>query len=212
VVLADFVQLTPERSVTVTADPYRPGHLRVVVSGLAPQGPAPHFKGQPATIAQIYRPTVITVTVQERDPAVQSDLGWRDATVILCNDNPPSCLVDKTDHTCDALCDPSIKGDLARRNLKEGTFAVCIEYNGLTPKNPDLALWAGNIYFSQPLKPNQYRLLIREYEFISADYTIKEEQGNEPLFKQPGRLIFAETILLDEAMLNTPPFTARQND
>ncbi len=61
VVLSDFVQLTPDRSAVVTADPYHPRRLRVAVSGLAPRGPVP---------------TRITVTVQQRNAGVQSDLGW----------------------------------------------------------------------------------------------------------------------------------------
>ena len=39
VVLADFAQLTPDRSVLITVDPGAPRQLRVVVSGVAPIGP-----------------------------------------------------------------------------------------------------------------------------------------------------------------------------
>ncbi|HMN59952.1 MAG TPA: hypothetical protein PJ988_06280, partial [Anaerolinea sp.] len=46
-VLADYIQLTPERSALLTADPYHPRRLRLTVSGPAPAGPDPGG-GQPA--------------------------------------------------------------------------------------------------------------------------------------------------------------------
>ncbi len=39
VVLADFAQLTPDRSAMVTSDPHHSRTLRVVLSGVAPRGP-----------------------------------------------------------------------------------------------------------------------------------------------------------------------------
>ena len=70
VVLADFAQLTPDRSAMVTCDPHHPRRLNVVVSGVAPVGPSPGASG---------RATQITVRVQERDPQLPGELGWRDA-------------------------------------------------------------------------------------------------------------------------------------
>jgi hypothetical protein len=63
VVLADFAQLTPDRSAVVTSDPYRPRTVNVVVSGVAPRAPSRNR---------------VSVRVQNRDPAVETDLGWRD--------------------------------------------------------------------------------------------------------------------------------------
>jgi hypothetical protein len=71
VVLADFAQLTPDRSAIVTSDPYRPRSVNVVVSGVTPRAPGP---------APGERPNTIRVRVQERDPAIASDLGWRDVS------------------------------------------------------------------------------------------------------------------------------------
>lgn len=65
VVLADFAQLTPDRSAVVTSDPYRPRTVNVVVSGVAPRSPSRNR---------------VSVRVQKRDPAVATDLGWRDAS------------------------------------------------------------------------------------------------------------------------------------
>ena len=53
VVLADFAQLTPDRSASLTLDPATPTTARLVVGGLAPQGPAT---------------SVIDVAVQARFP------------------------------------------------------------------------------------------------------------------------------------------------
>jgi hypothetical protein len=64
VVLADFVQLTPERSATITADPYQPNQLRITVSGIVPN--------QPKTLST-------TVKLQVRDETLSGDLAWRDA-------------------------------------------------------------------------------------------------------------------------------------
>jgi hypothetical protein len=69
VVLADFAQLTPDRSATVTCDPYHPRSFKVAVSGVAPRGPEPSPR---------VPPTQIRVRVQERDDALPTDLGWRD--------------------------------------------------------------------------------------------------------------------------------------
>lgn len=78
VVLADFAQLTPDRAAMVTADPFHPRTLRVVVSGLAPQGPAPISAGERPGSPQP-PPTQITVRVQKRDASLVFDLAWSDA-------------------------------------------------------------------------------------------------------------------------------------
>jgi hypothetical protein len=73
VVLADFAQLTPERAATVTADPYNAGQLRVSVSG-----PAPRSRPRAAAIdaPNLERRIAISVRVQQRDAAIDSDLAW----------------------------------------------------------------------------------------------------------------------------------------
>src|SRR6185369_5729216 len=78
VVLADFAQLTPDRSLLVTADPYHPRRLRVTISGPVPLGPAPVYPDIPPLRHRPSKPTEIVVTVQQREPAIAGDLGWRD--------------------------------------------------------------------------------------------------------------------------------------
>jgi hypothetical protein len=64
IVLADFVQLSPTRSATVSIDTSDSRNARVYVGGLGPQGPQQNS---------------ITATVQERVPGIETDLGWGDA-------------------------------------------------------------------------------------------------------------------------------------
>jgi hypothetical protein len=64
-VLADFAQLTPDRTATVTFDPYNPRVLNVAVSGVAPRGPGTGW-------------TDVEVRVQALDPSIGGDVGWTD--------------------------------------------------------------------------------------------------------------------------------------
>lgn len=78
-VLADFAQLTPDRTATMTYDPHHPRNLSVTVSGTGPRGP---------------QLTQIVVRVQKLDPAIGTDLGWKDvpdaeATVTDTSAAPP---------------------------------------------------------------------------------------------------------------------------
>jgi hypothetical protein len=77
VVLADFVQLTPDRSAVVSIDPTTPTQARVFVGGLAPQGPvAP----------------LLTVTVEQRMAKVLTDMGWEaaPASVVSVTEDSPA--------------------------------------------------------------------------------------------------------------------------
>jgi hypothetical protein len=145
VVLTDFVQLTPERTATLTADPYEPNQLRLVISGIAAR-----------RAAAVARSDQILVTLQERDETLDGDLAWQDA--------PASLIVQP---------DP---------NLAAVTAA-------------DPLLWTGTLQFTTELQPNRYRLLIREHEWLPAD-------GNRLLVPQGNRLIYSETILLDNVLLS----------
>jgi hypothetical protein len=76
VALADFAQLTADRSAALTMDPAEPRQARVVVAGLAPDGPSRSF---------------ITATVESRRPDVPGDLGWQPAApadVQVTEDSP----------------------------------------------------------------------------------------------------------------------------
>jgi hypothetical protein len=61
VVLADFAQLTPNRSAVLLIDPTTPQNARLFVGGLAPEGP---------------RLSTIEVSIETRWAGVESDAGW----------------------------------------------------------------------------------------------------------------------------------------
>ncbi|NCJ07927.1 hypothetical protein GS597_15710 [Synechococcales cyanobacterium C] len=148
VVLADFVQLTPERSVMLTADPYQPGQLRIAISGITPTQPT--------------RSNTILIKLQERDDTLQGDLAWRDAAPELAEFSPTP--------------------------------------NDPTITLPASVLYVGTIKLNGSVQADRYRLVISEYESFPAD-------GVAILVPRGSRLIYCETILLDEVLLATPAIT-----
>jgi hypothetical protein len=151
VVLADFVQLTPERSVMLTADPYQPGQMRIAISGIKPIQPD--------------RANAIMLKLQERDDTLQSDLAWRDAAPDVAEFSPTP-------------------------NSPNTTF-------------PDSVLYMGTIKLNTALQPDRYRLVISEYESFPAD-------GMAILVPRGSRMIYCETIVLDEALLAAPAIAANR--
>jgi len=140
----------------------------VTISGPAPRGPQPAV-GTPPPTDQVKAPTHIVVTVQQRNPAIPSDLGWEDV--------PP------------------------------GVAAISINAAGPAPGQPDLHLWSGTVTFAQTPPSGQYRLLIREYEYVSANYTTSSPERDiaRRVRLQPNRLIFAEVVEIDAALIAQPP-------
>jgi hypothetical protein len=161
VVLADFAQLTPDRSAMVIADPHHPRSLRLVISGIAPRGPQAEILGEPGPISLSPRPTQIKVRVQQHDPSLQSDLAWHDVTP-----------------------------DVAQVNAK---------VDAQSASDPDLVLWDGTVTFSKPPPAGEFRLLVEEHEFISAEYTLV---GDDDVVRQPSRLIYAEAFEVDDALVS----------
>ena len=156
-VIADFIQLTPERAAVVTADPYHPRTLRLTVSGPAPLGPLPQIVGtQPAS--PVDRPTLVAVTLQQLDQAIGTDLGWRDA--------------------------PELASVTA-----EG------------PAPNDILRWTGKVTFERLPEAGTCRLMIREYEYLSANW-MEESEG--AVCEGPKRLIYAETVAIDSALIGPP--------
>jgi hypothetical protein len=161
VFLADYAQLTPERSAMITADPYHPRRLRLTVSGPAPSGPVPEIKGrQPSPVVTV--PTQVEVSIQRRNPAISSDLGWEDA---------PAGTV-----TISPLPVPII----------------------------GLVRWSGTVNFTALPDPGEYRVLIREYEYLPANYVKTTQVGRRVRREQPRRLIYAEAIEIDAALISGP--------
>ena len=77
VVLADFVQLTPDRSAVVSINPTNPSQARVFVGGLAPQGPST---------------PLLTVSVEQAMPKVMTNMGWEPApsSVVTVTEDQPA--------------------------------------------------------------------------------------------------------------------------
>ncbi|MGA8938581.1 MAG: hypothetical protein WB439_05385 [Acidobacteriaceae bacterium] len=75
-VLADFAQLTPDRSAAVSVDPSDPRNARVFVGGLIPEGPTKQL---------------FTVTVEKQMTKAISDVGWAAAPANEVNvtEDPP---------------------------------------------------------------------------------------------------------------------------
>lgn len=83
-VRCDFVQLTPERTTSVSRTDLR--HVRVVVSGPVGLRTTPHGDGPwfPSRVEQL-APAVtanrkVVARLQRRDPAIPTDLGWETVT------------------------------------------------------------------------------------------------------------------------------------
>jgi hypothetical protein len=76
VVLADYVQLTPDRSAVVSIDPTDPRRAQIFVGGVAPQAPIQ---------------SVIEVSIEQRLAHVASDIGWEVAPggVVQVQENAP---------------------------------------------------------------------------------------------------------------------------
>jgi hypothetical protein len=84
-------------------------------------------------------------------------------------------------------------GALGWQDAPAAEAAVTQFYEGHGLNQPDLGLWIGAVTFAAAPTPDTYRLLVEEYEYISANYT----DGR----RAPGRLIYAETFEVDTALV-----------
>jgi hypothetical protein len=158
VVLADFAQLTAERALTVTGDPFISRTLEVSVSGPGPTAP---------------QRTRIRISVQRQDPDLvghETDLGWETAADVTITE---------------AGADP------------------------LDPPRPEFVLWHGRVALSDEAASGEgrYRLLVEEFEVYRID------SGALPAAAVIGprlgeRLVYAETVPLDAALLALPGYPA----
>lgn len=138
-VLADFVQLSPDRSAVLSIDPADPKTARMFVGGLTPEGP---------------QPLVFAVNVERRMAGVYSDVGWEPAPA---------------------------------------TIATVVE-DMLGSGSPDEVLWAGTVRFKQMPPPDQFRVVIREYEILQVDPTALTGVAINQFEK---RLVYAAIIPYD---------------
>jgi hypothetical protein len=87
----------------------------------------------------------------------------------------------------------NVTSDLAWEDVPATVATVTQFYEGPGLNQPDLALWVGGVTFAAAPESGRFRLLIEEFEFVSANYA---EQG-----QPPGRLIYSETFAVDAALV-----------
>jgi hypothetical protein len=93
----------------------------------------------------------------------------------------------------------AVASDLAWNEVPAAVATVTQFYEGPGLGQPDLALWVGAVTFASKPAPGQFRLLIEEFEYVSANYA---DDG-----QAPGRLIYAETFAVDSALVSEFPAT-----
>jgi hypothetical protein len=94
--------------------------------------------------------------------------------------------------------DPTIHSDLAWRDVAPDVATVQAGFDDHLSAQPDVMMWAGAVSFAKKPAAGQFRLLIEEYEYISANYSLVEGR----VARQPGRLIYAEAFELDDALVS----------
>lgn len=97
-----------------------------------------------------------------------------------------------------------VAGDLAWNDAPTGVATVTDETAAATTS--DLIRWSGVVELAKPAAPGELRLLIREHEILSSNYvvTVAPAGAARVLRTSPGRLVYAETIALDEALAGGP--------
>jgi hypothetical protein len=89
----------------------------------------------------------------------------------------------------------SVSGsDLSWQDVPVSVATITQIYEGPGVNQPEMALWFGTISFTSTPGPGQFRILVEEFEFISASYATPDR-------KVPGRLIYAETFSVDAALV-----------
>ncbi|HET9706603.1 MAG TPA: hypothetical protein VFP85_21330 [Vicinamibacterales bacterium] len=197
IVLADFMTLTPDRSLTITPTA-EPKSRRVHVYGSsftdsgahveaknAPQAttPLPTGSGLIVKAPDVASSSVVEVWVERLDPSMGEDLGWkRDAKAVVTKDTtrPPRITVSQAQR------------ERATSLVQKRQFDVLIK-EGLVDKvivTP--TLWSGSVTLPDvPGEAKRYRLVIAEYE----EYLIDDATPYDPIpTKKDRRVVFIEHV------------------
>ncbi|MCU0562491.1 MAG: hypothetical protein MUE48_00920 [Desulfobacterales bacterium] len=180
VVLADFMQLAPDRWLSVTAGEGR-GSYRVRLSGRAPSDSSSAKEARSAPSVSIQRPglppltlvpaavaksTVVQVWAERLDPVLGADFGWRRDTTVKIEAAPILPIGRRTPkNPTDATAAARAASLLSERRfdliVKEGLLE-------LVPVVP--SLWNGVVTVPQGLPDGtRLRLVVAEYEEYLAD-------------------------------------------
>ena len=95
-------------------------------------------------------------------------------------------------------------GNLGWQDALPTEAAVTVDWHAPFPTQPNLTHWTGRVQFLVDPEPGNFRLVIEEYEYISANHTFDEAIGRRVVHEQPSRLIYAETFELDHALIEGP--------
>jgi hypothetical protein len=140
VLLTDFIQLAPDRTVAISVSPGVSDRVRLAISGDA-VGEAL----DPAGTNRLPRNRV-ELSLERRMTGTTDDAGWEAAT-----------------------------------------FPAAPQPDQL-PSTFDGRLWQGTVSLPSPRVPGEFRLVIREFEQLTAD--------SDTGFRTGARLVFADTLLL----------------
>ncbi|MEA2803943.1 MAG: hypothetical protein QOE49_4038, partial [Rhodospirillaceae bacterium] len=144
--------------------------------------------------ADPYNPGQLRVAVS--GPAPHTSVVARSAMYQTGNERRTAISISVQRH------DAAIESDLAWIETSE--FTIVADPPGGN-KDADFILWSGVVRFTgaaDTLKSDRYRLFIRENEIMAADGA--DRPGRQR------RLIYAETVLLDDALLNPPSIQANR--
>ena len=78
--------------------------------------------------------------------------------------------------------------------------------SSLSPDPSRLVRSTGTVTFVTTPTPGQYRVVIREHEYLSANYTTVTHwrRGRPVVREQPKRLLYAEIVEIDTALIGGP--------
>ncbi len=205
IVLADFMQLVPDRWLNVTRlDDPRMRHINVFGHTFsdssshveAKNAPAKSVKLPDGTILDVHAPTVasssvVEVWVERLNPALGEDFGWqREPNASVLPDAP---LPKKKTPVGDKkqLARQRI---LAKQLLRQRNFDALIAENLIDRLFITPTLWAGTVTLPSHEEDTRYRLAIAEYE----EYLVDDTQPYDAIpTRKDRRLVFIEYVDLN---------------
>jgi hypothetical protein len=198
IVLADFMALTPDRSLTVTAT-QEPRTKRVNVYGATFTDSSAHTEARDApqhastlpdgTVVTVKAPdvassSVVEVWVERFDAALGEDFGWK---------REPNAVVKRDTRVLKrATTVSSPQRARATQLLQQRQFDVLIKEELIGTVHITPTLWAGSVTLPQaPGGQTRYRLVIAEYE----EYLVDDDTPYNPIpTKKDRRLVFIEQV------------------
>jgi hypothetical protein len=95
--------------------------------------------------------------------------------------------------------DDGVGGDLGWSDVAPESASVTASSDGPIAGQPDLVIWAGAVTFAEDPEPGHFRLLVEEREYVTPG----DPAPGASRVTHPGRLIYAETFALDNALISS---------